>query len=115
MKHVAIGLSSVALLVVLLYGAWVRADTESRERGAFAEEMTQGSEEETIFYASGPLNKQLTIIPEFAEFGPSGQAECDSLVDSLIHDKKAMSEIQQKGFTSLRCGEREVRSWQAKF
>ena len=116
MKHAAIGFSSVALLLALLYGAWVRADKESREPGALAEEMTQGSEEVVIFYASGPLNKQLTIVPRYAEFGPSGQADCDDdVVDYLIHDDKAMSEIQQKGFTSLRCDEREVRSWQAKF
>ena len=43
MEHAAIGSSSFALLLVLLYGAWVRADTESRERGAFAEEMTWDS------------------------------------------------------------------------
>ena len=115
MKHAAIGFSSVALLLVVLYGTWVRADTESREQGAFAEEMTQGSEEEVIFYASGPLNKQLTIVPKYAEFGPSGQADCDSVVDYLMQDEKAMSEIQQKGFTSLRCGERQVQSWPTKF
>ena len=114
MKYAAISFSSV-LFLVLLYGAWVRADAKSRERGAFAEEMTQGSEEETIFYASGPLNKQLTIVPEYAEFGPSGPVACDSIVDNIIQDKAAMSEIQQKGFTSLRCGEREVRSWEAEF
>jgi hypothetical protein len=42
-EDAAIGCSSFALLLVLLYGAWVRADTESRERGAFVEEMTRGS------------------------------------------------------------------------
>ena len=115
MKHAAIGFSSVALLLVLLYGAWVRADMDSRERGVFAEEMTQGSDEHIIFYASGPLNKQLTIVPEYAEFGPSGQADCDSLVDYLIHDENAMPEIKQKGFTSLRCGDRQVQSWPTKF
>ena len=115
MKHAAIGFSSVALLLLLFYGAWVRADTESRERRAFAEELTQGSEEEVIFYASGPLSKQLTIVPEYAEFGPSGQADCDGVVDYLIHDEKAMSNLQQKGFTSLRCGERQVQSWPTRF
>ena len=103
------------MLLVLFYGAWVRADTESRERGVFAEQITQRSDEHVVFFASGPLNKQLTIVPEYAEFGPSGQADCDGVVDYLMQDEKAMSEIQQKGFTSLRCGEREVRSWRTKF
>lgn len=110
MKYAVIGFSCV-LFLVLLYGAWVRADTESRARGAFAEEMTQDSGEEIIFYASGLLNKQLTIVPEYAEFGPSGPVTCDAIVDNFIQDKHAMSEIQQKGFTSLRCGKREARSW----
>jgi hypothetical protein len=113
-KHAAIGVSAVVLLLAVLYCAWVRADAKSRERGAFAEEMTQGADEHIIFYASGPLNKQLTIVPEYAEFGPSGQADCDSLVDYLIHDENAMPEIKQKGFTSLRCGDRQVQSWPTK-
>jgi hypothetical protein len=114
-KHAAIGVSSVALLVVVLYGAWVRVDTESRERVAFAAEMTRGANEHIIFYSSGPLNKQLTIVPEYAEFGPSGQVDCDGIVDYLIHDQNAMPEIKQKGFTSLRCGDRQVQSWPTKF
>lgn len=111
MKRAAICFSSAALLVGVLYGAWVRPDADSRERGAFAAEMTRGAEEHIVFYASGPLNKQLTMVPECAEFGPSGQVDCDAIVDDLIHDEKAMSEVKQKGFTSVRCGERQVQSW----
>jgi hypothetical protein len=114
-KHAAIGVSAIVLLLVLLYGAWVRADTESQERRAFAAEMTQGADEHIVFYASGPLNKQLTIVPEYTESGPSGQVDCDGIVDYLIHDENAMPAIKQKGFTSLRCGDRQVQSWPTKF
>ncbi len=115
MRQAAIGFSTVVLVLVVLYGIWLRANTKSRERGAFAEEMTQGTDEHVVFFASGPLNKQLTIVPEYAEFGPSGQADCDAEVDYLIHDEKAVSELRQKGFTSLRCGDRQVQSWPTKF
>ncbi len=54
-------------------------------------------DEHIIFYASVPLNKQLTIVPEYAAFCPSGQADCDSLVDYLIRDENTMPEIKQKG------------------
>ena len=42
MKHAAIGVSAVVLLLAVLYCAWVRADAKSRDRAAFAEEMTRG-------------------------------------------------------------------------
>ncbi|MGH9699933.1 MAG: hypothetical protein ACRD5R_11570 [Candidatus Acidiferrales bacterium] len=111
MKHAAIGFSSAALLLIVLYGAWVRADKDSRERGEFAAQMSGSFDEHIFFYAAGPLNKQLTIVPEYAEFGPSGQVSCDWIVDDLIQNHQAMSELQQKGFTSLRCGERQVQPW----
>jgi hypothetical protein len=114
-KHAAIGVSAVVLLLAVLYCAWVRADAKSRERVAFAAEMTRGADDHIIFYASGPLNKQLTIVPEYAESGPSGQVDCDGIVDYLIHDDSAMPAIKQKGFTSLRCGDRQVQSWPTKF
>ena len=35
------------------------------------------------------------------------QVSCSPKIPrDTIHDEKAMSELQQKGFTSLRCGER---------
>jgi hypothetical protein len=77
----AIAFLSVTMVSALLYAVWVRADAKSRERGDFAEQMTQDSDEMTVFYASGPLNNQLIIVPEYAEHGPSGQADCDAIVD----------------------------------
>ena len=109
MKHAALVFSSIALAIVLIYGAWVRADKDSRARGEFAEGLTEGNDEEICFYASGLFGKRLVIIPEYADHEPGGQDDCDALVDRLVLDKKAMSEIHRKGFTSIQCGEREAR------
>ena len=43
MEDAAIGCLSFALLLVLLYGAWVRADTESRERGSIRRRDDRGA------------------------------------------------------------------------
>lgn len=109
MKHAAVVILSVALILVLLYGAWIRADADSRARGEFAEGLTEGTDEEICFYASGLFGKRLVIVPEYADHEPGGQDVCDALVDRLVLDKKTMSEIHRKGFTSIQCGEREAR------
>ena len=109
MKHAALVFSSVALILVLLYGAWIRADADSRVRGEFAEKLTEATDEEIAFYASGMFGKRLVIVPEYADHEPGGQVDCDAVVDQLVLDKKTMSEIHRKGFTSIQCGEREAR------
>ncbi len=53
MKHAAVIFSSVGLLLVLLFGAWMRADAESRKREDFANELTEESDDNIAFYASG--------------------------------------------------------------
>jgi|SRR5208282_717727 len=108
MKHAAVIFSSVGLLLVLLYGAWVRADADSRMRGKFAEQLTEDSDGEIAFYASGMFGKSLVIIPEYADHEPD-QVACDTIVDWLVVDKNRMSEIHAQGFTSIQCGTREAR------
>jgi hypothetical protein len=77
-------------------------------RGEFADKLTAEFDENIAFYASGPFGKRLVIIPEYADHEPGGQVDCDTIVSQLVVDKKAMSVIQGKGFTSIRCGTREV-------
>ncbi len=110
MKHAAVVFSSITLLLVLLYGAWARADADSRMRGEFAEKLTEDNDEEIAFYASGPFGKRLVIIPEYADHEPGGQDDCDYVVDRLVLNKETMSEIHRKGFISIQCGQREVRN-----
>jgi len=109
MKYAAIIFSSVGLLLVLIFGAWMRADTESRKREGFANELTEESDDNVAFYASGMFGTKLVIIPEYADHEPGGQVACDAIVDWLIYDKKRISEIHAEGFTSIKCGTREVR------
>jgi hypothetical protein len=109
-KQIAIIGSLTALLLALLYGAWVRANKESRAREAFAEEMTQEADEQIDFYAAGILNHQLVIVPEHADHAPGGQVDCDAIIDGLVLDKRTLAALQRKGFRSLRCGTRELSS-----
>jgi hypothetical protein len=115
MKHAWVVYLSIALVLVLLFGAWVRADADGRMRGEFAEKLTADNDEEIAFYASGLFGKRLMIVPEYADHEPGGQVDCDAIVDWLVIDKKEMSDIHAKGFTSIHCGARAVSSWQAKF
>jgi hypothetical protein len=107
-KHAAIVFSSVALILVLLCSAWIRADADSRMRGEFAEMLTQEYGEDVVFYASGMFGKRLTIVPEYADHEPGGQVDCDQVIFPLILDKETMSEFHRKGFTSIQCGVREI-------
>jgi hypothetical protein len=107
MKHAALIFSSVILIVVLSCSLWIRADADSRMRGEFADKLTE-FDEDIAFYASGPFGKRLVIIPEYADHEPGGQADCDAVLSQLVLDKKAMSVIEGKGFTSIRCGTKEV-------
>lgn len=108
-KHAGVVFSSIALTLLLLCGAWVQADADSRIRREFADKLTQDANEEIDFYASGLFGRRLVIIPDYADHEPGGQVDCDSIVDWLVIDKKEISEIRAKGFTSIQCGTREIR------
>jgi hypothetical protein len=107
-KHALVIVFSAALLFAVAGDVWIRADAAGRAGEEFTHELTERFDEEIAFYPSGTFGKQLMVVPEYADHAPGGQADCDVLVDLLILDKKTMAELDHKGFTSIRCGVREV-------
>jgi hypothetical protein len=107
-KHALVIVLSAALLFAAASDVWVRADTAGRAREEFTHELTERFDEKIAFYPSGTFGKRLMVVPEYADHAPGGQADCDELVDLLILDKKTMAELDHKGFTSIRCGIRDV-------
>ena len=61
-KHAGVVFSSVVLILVLLYGAWIQADADSLMRGEFAEMLTQEYGENVVFYASGKDGNPRNIV-----------------------------------------------------
>jgi hypothetical protein len=107
-KHALVIVLSAALLFAVAGALWVRVDAAARAREEFTNELTERFDEEIAFYSSGTFGQRLMVVPEYADHAPGGQADCDVLVDLLILDKKTMAEVNHRGFTSIRCGVREV-------
>lgn len=106
---------SIGLAALLLCVGWARADEAGRARGEYADKLTEDNDEEIAFYAAGLFGKRLVIVPQYADHEAGGQAECDAIIDSLVVDQKRISTIRAEGFTSIRCGAREIHSRHGNF